>query len=172
MFIPDPDLDFLSIPDPGSRGQKGTGSWIRIRNTGYRYTVSVLKVYGISSTSFVNDKFCLCRHKTFGLNELVVGEEEPVWKKYLEQFKNPLIILLLGSAFVSLVMQQFDDAASITLAIVIVVTVGFVQEYRYPDSGTKFFPSRIRINEFQYFNPKKLVSKLSETVLRIHDILG
>ncbi len=21
------------IPDPGSRGQKGTGSWIRIRNT-------------------------------------------------------------------------------------------------------------------------------------------
>ena len=27
-------------------------------------------------------------------------------------------------------MQQFDDAASITLAIVIVVTVGFVQEYR------------------------------------------
>jgi hypothetical protein len=29
--IPDPDLDFLSIKDPGSRGQKGTGS--RIRNT-------------------------------------------------------------------------------------------------------------------------------------------
>jgi hypothetical protein len=28
MFIPDPDLDFLPIPDPGSRGQKGTGSMI------------------------------------------------------------------------------------------------------------------------------------------------
>jgi hypothetical protein len=25
------------IRDPGSRGQKGTGSRIRIRNTGYRY---------------------------------------------------------------------------------------------------------------------------------------
>jgi hypothetical protein len=23
MFIPDPDLDFLPIPDPGSWGQKG-----------------------------------------------------------------------------------------------------------------------------------------------------
>ncbi len=33
MFIPDPDPDFLPIPDPGSRGQKGTGSRIRIRNT-------------------------------------------------------------------------------------------------------------------------------------------
>jgi hypothetical protein len=29
--IPDPDLDFLPFPDPGSRAQKGTGS--RIRNT-------------------------------------------------------------------------------------------------------------------------------------------
>jgi hypothetical protein len=31
--IPDPDLDFLPIPYPGFRGQKGTGSRIRIRNT-------------------------------------------------------------------------------------------------------------------------------------------
>ncbi len=31
MFIPDPDPNFLPIPDPGSRGQKGTRS--RIRNT-------------------------------------------------------------------------------------------------------------------------------------------
>jgi hypothetical protein len=29
MFIPDPDADFLPIPDPVSRGQKGTGSRIR-----------------------------------------------------------------------------------------------------------------------------------------------
>ncbi len=36
MFIPDPDPDFLPIPDPVSRGQKGTGSRIRIRNTGGR----------------------------------------------------------------------------------------------------------------------------------------
>lgn len=70
------------------------------------------------------------RYTKFGLNELIVGEEEPIWKKYLEQFKNPLIILLLCSAIVSLAMKQFDDAVSITIAITIVVTVGFVQEYR------------------------------------------
>jgi hypothetical protein len=33
--IPDPDADFLPIPDPGSKGQKGTGSRIRIRNTAF-----------------------------------------------------------------------------------------------------------------------------------------
>jgi hypothetical protein len=29
LVIPDPDPDFLPIPDPGSRGQKGAGSRIR-----------------------------------------------------------------------------------------------------------------------------------------------
>ncbi len=37
LFIPDPDPDFLSIPDPGSRGQKGNGSQILIRNTAKTY---------------------------------------------------------------------------------------------------------------------------------------
>ncbi len=35
LFIPDPDADFLPIPDPRSRGQKGTGSLIRIRNIAF-----------------------------------------------------------------------------------------------------------------------------------------
>jgi hypothetical protein len=34
LFIPDPDLDFLPIQDPGSRGQKDSGS--RIQNTAYK----------------------------------------------------------------------------------------------------------------------------------------
>ncbi|CAK9807167.1 Calcium-transporting ATPase type 2C member 1 [Anthophora plagiata] len=70
------------------------------------------------------------RRQLVGFNEFSFKEEEPTWKKYLEQFKNPLILLLLGSAFVSVCMRQFDDAVSITVAIIIVVTVAFVQEYR------------------------------------------
>ncbi|CAH0730010.1 unnamed protein product, partial [Brenthis ino] len=65
-----------------------------------------------------------------GPNEFQVKEEDPLWKKYIEQFQNPLILLLLGSAVVSVCMKQFDDAISITVAIMIVVTVAFVQEYR------------------------------------------
>lgn len=70
------------------------------------------------------------RLSLYGYNEFEVTAEEPLWKKYIEQFKNPLIVLLLASAVVSIFMQQFDDAFSITAAIVIVVTVAFVQEYR------------------------------------------
>lgn len=46
------------------------------------------------------------------------------------QFKEPLILLLLASSVVSLVMGQLDDAVVITLAIVIVATVAFIQELR------------------------------------------
>lgn len=91
----------------------------------------------------------LSRSKIIGYNELQAPEEDSTFKKYVEQFKNPLILLLLGessidaesvqiiyailvsgSALVSIIMQQFDDAISITVAIIIVVTVAFIQEYR------------------------------------------
>lgn len=39
-------------------------------------------------------------------------------------------LIFSGSALVSVCMKQFDDAASITIAIIIVVTVAFIQEYR------------------------------------------
>lgn len=70
------------------------------------------------------------RRQLAGHNEFTFKEEDPTWKKYIEQFKNPLIMLLLASALVSVCMKQLDDAVSITVAIIIVVTVAFVQEYR------------------------------------------
>ncbi|KJR85811.1 Ca2+-transporting ATPase [Sporothrix schenckii 1099-18] len=45
-------------------------------------------------------------------------------------FKEPLIILLLISAGASVLVGNTSDAISITVAVTIVVTVGFVQEYR------------------------------------------
>jgi Ca2+-transporting ATPase len=48
----------------------------------------------------------------------------------LKQFKEPLIILLLCSAAASIVVGNSDDAISIAVAVTIVVSVGFIQEYR------------------------------------------
>lgn len=53
-----------------------------------------------------------------------------MWLRFLKQFRETLILLLLGSAAISFFMGNYDDAVSITLAVTIVVTVGFVQEYR------------------------------------------
>ncbi|KAF2031084.1 calcium-transporting P [Setomelanomma holmii] len=65
-----------------------------------------------------------------GTNELPHEDPEPLWLRFVKQFKETLILLLLGSAAVSVVIGNLDDAVSITVAVTIVVTVGFVQEYR------------------------------------------
>ncbi|CAG9538346.1 unnamed protein product [Cercopithifilaria johnstoni] len=79
---------------------------------------------GLSSAEVIR------RQKYNGYNEFDIHDHYPIWRKYLDQFNNPLIILLLTSAAISLLMGRGEDSISITVAIVIVVTVGFVQEYR------------------------------------------
>lgn len=70
------------------------------------------------------------RKSMHGPNELTKDDDESLIRKFIGQLSDPLILLLLGSAAVSLVMGNADDAISIALAIIIVVTVGFVQEYK------------------------------------------
>lgn len=72
----------------------------------------------------------LTRLSTYGPNEIPHEEPEPLWLRFLSQFKEPLILLLLTSAGASILVGNMDDAVSIAVAVTIVVTVGFVQEYR------------------------------------------
>lgn len=72
----------------------------------------------------------LARLHDQGPNELPHDEPEPLWLRFLKQFKEPLILLLLCSAGASVLVGNKDDAISITVAVTIVVLVGFIQEYR------------------------------------------
>ncbi|THZ27148.1 calcium transporter ATPase [Aureobasidium pullulans] len=65
-----------------------------------------------------------------GPNELPHEEPEPLWLRFVKQFQETLILLLLASAAISAVMGNLEDAISIAIAVLIVVTVAFVQEYR------------------------------------------
>jgi Ca2+-transporting ATPase len=55
---------------------------------------------------------------------------ESLASKVLEQLNNPMNLLLLGSAGISLLLGHWDDATSIVLAVVLVSCVAFVQEYQ------------------------------------------
>ena len=75
----------------------------------------ILKYCHISSNiityfQLVSDIFCqiLCKNS-------VVQAKLDVRSLFVFQFKDPLILLLLGSAVVSIIMKQFDDAVSITV---------------------------------------------------------
>ncbi|KAG6853669.1 hypothetical protein C0991_002467 [Blastosporella zonata] len=68
---------------------------------------------------------------THGYNEFTVSTPEPVLLKFAKTiYESPLILLLCGSATVSAIMGNIDDAVSITVAVLIVLTVGFIQERR------------------------------------------
>ncbi|SSD59083.1 probable Calcium-transporting ATPase 1 [Saccharomycodes ludwigii] len=82
---------------------------------------------GLPSLHIVNE-----RRAKYGSNNCAQDEdsESLIWQFITTFTQDPLILLLIGSALISFIMGNIDDAISITLAIVIVVTVGFVQEYR------------------------------------------
>ena len=59
----------------------------------------------------------------YGYNEFSVSTPEPLLLKFAKTiYESPLILLLLGSAVVSAIMGNVDDAISITVAILIVLT--------------------------------------------------
>ncbi|CAG8574636.1 20814_t:CDS:10, partial [Dentiscutata erythropus] len=71
------------------------------------------------------------KRKTNGYNEFEVEEGDHPVVKFIKQFvENPLVLLLLCSAVISLIMGNHKDAFSVFLAVTIVTAVGFVQEYR------------------------------------------
>ncbi|KAK1986440.1 calcium-transporting P-type ATPase [Colletotrichum cereale] len=72
----------------------------------------------------------LTRLSDYGPNEIPHEPPEPLWLRFIKQFQEPLIVLLLVSAGASIFLGNMDDAVSITVAVTIVVSVGFVQEYR------------------------------------------
>lgn len=87
------------------------------------------------TTGLSSNQDVLNRRLLHGVNELSLDEEELLVMKFISSFySDPLILLLIGSAVVSFWMGNVDDAVSITLAITIVVSVGFVQEYRSEQS--------------------------------------
>jgi P-type Ca2+ transporter type 2C len=58
-----------------------------------------------------------------GYNEFSVSSPEPVLIKFAKTiYESPLILLLCGSAAISAIMGNIDDAVSITVAILIVLT--------------------------------------------------
>uniref|UniRef100_A0A670ZTR0 Calcium-transporting ATPase n=1 Tax=Pseudonaja textilis TaxID=8673 RepID=A0A670ZTR0_PSETE len=89
-----------------------------LKNSAYTrvYMVVSLPLHGQADIQNGLKNSEVCHRRAFhGWNEFDITEDEPLWKKYISQFKNPLIMLLLASAVISVIMHQFDDAVSITV---------------------------------------------------------
>ena len=67
---------------------------------------------------------------THGENVLSREKKTPAWLKFLYQFKDFMIIVLMIAAVISGIMGDITDTVIILLIVVINAVIGFVQEYR------------------------------------------
>jgi Ca2+-transporting ATPase len=71
------------------------------------------------------------RRQEHGRNELAEAPREPGWKRFLAQFRDLLILILLAAAVVSLVVSRELKTPIVVLIVVVLnAVIGFVQENR------------------------------------------
>jgi Mg2+-importing ATPase len=69
------------------------------------------------------------RLETFGPNALKSREKATPFLLFLDQFRNPLVLILVFAAFVSILTGEWIDATIILLIILASSILGFIQEY-------------------------------------------
>ena len=68
------------------------------------------------------------RQQQFGPNQLNPKESTNPWLKFLQQFNQPLLYILLLAGVISSVLQEWVDAGVIFAVVVVNAIIGYVQE--------------------------------------------
>ncbi|MFT4102601.1 MAG: HAD-IC family P-type ATPase, partial [Burkholderiaceae bacterium] len=68
------------------------------------------------------------RLSLYGANELAAARTVPAWRRFANQFNDPLILLLVCAAILSASLGHLIDAAVILAVVLVNAVVGFIQE--------------------------------------------
>lgn len=79
---------------------------------------------GLSSSEILK------RQEYYGLNQLTPKKGAPAWFRFLLQFHQPLIYILLIAAAITSFLQEWVDASVIFGVVLINAIVGFLQEHK------------------------------------------
>ncbi|MDO8933785.1 MAG: HAD-IC family P-type ATPase, partial [Rhodocyclaceae bacterium] len=88
---------------------------------------AALKVTPTAGLSATEAAERLARH---GPNQLASKPPRPAWLKFLDQFKNFLVIVLLGAAVLAGAVGELKDSIVIAIVVLLNATLGFYQEHR------------------------------------------
>jgi Ca2+-transporting ATPase len=70
------------------------------------------------------------RLQKFGYNEMTAKSKTSWFLKFLEQFKDFMVLILLVATLISAFLGEFADSITILIIVVLNAVLGFVQEYR------------------------------------------
>ena len=101
----------------------------------------ILAALGTDPRRGLTENETRARLERYGKNELVAEEPIPAWKKFLVQFKNVLVILLLIATAISLGLWSYErasplpyEAIAIFSVVLLNAIIGYVQEARAEQS--------------------------------------
>jgi Ca2+-transporting ATPase len=83
-----------------------------------------------SKASGLSQSEAQTRLKQYGINEIQAAQRISPWSILLEQFKNVLILILLGATAISFFLGHGIESIVIAVIILFAVLLGFIQEYR------------------------------------------
>jgi Ca2+-transporting ATPase len=118
--------------------------------TGYPHALSgerILSDLSAAITGLTNAEVVL-RQQRYGPNALPRKEPPGLLAVFINQFKSPLIYVLVAAALVSLLIREFSDAIFISAVLLLNAVIGTVQEYsaqRSADALQKMMTTQVRV---------------------------
>ena len=91
---------------------------------------AVVRELGTDLSLGLDESEARSRLSKFGPNRLAEAPSASMWLMILDQFKDFLIMLLLGAAAISLLLGEYVDALAIIAIVTINAVLGVVQEWR------------------------------------------
>ncbi len=97
----------------------------------YFHTKNIEQTFSIleTSTSGLTSKEVQRRQEQYGPNILPSKPEKTFFAHFLQQFKSPIIYILLLAAFMALIIQEYTDAGFILAVLFLNAVIGTYQEY-------------------------------------------
>lgn len=113
----------MSNPSSQSSGtEDNREAWYALDKEEVAKRLQVSTEQGLSSTEAAD------RIKIYGMNVLEEEEEKPAWRKWLEQYKSYMQIVLVVAAIVSLFIAEYRTFLLLLLLTVFIANLGYRQE--------------------------------------------
>src|SRR2546429_2495110 len=97
------------------------------------YTMTPTEVeshFGTDSSTGLDEATVLQRLAQFGPNRLAEARQQTIWQVFLEEIREPLVVLLLGTGVLYAVWGNIGDALTILCVILLLVGAEVFNEYR------------------------------------------
>lgn len=90
----------------------------------------ILKELHVDPNKGLSNQEAAKRRREQGANELMKQKKKSMFGLFLEQFQDPMVVILIAGAIVSIFLKEFIDASIILFVIVMNAVIGVVQEFK------------------------------------------